>query len=227
MVAAMGTTDEPIDGRHARRQRNREAIVSAAFELILEGKSPPSAEDVAERAGVSVSSIFRNFDGLIDIQQQAHVLFRERYSHLLLATPPPGEDLDGRIDFLVRTRLDLYEQASPLMTLARRRAAESDRWRADIAASREALGGQLRSCFGPELGELSPADAADLVSILDSITSPEAFELLTTGHARSRRQMTRSWALALRAVLAGWSAPTSTKRSAVRRSAPTRPQEQP
>ena len=218
----MGTTPattEPTDGRHARRQRNREAIVSAAFELILEGKSPPSAEDVAERAGVSVSSIFRNFEGLVDIQQQAHELFRERYSHLLLATPPPGVNLDARIDFFVRTRLDLYEQASPLMTLARRRALESDRWRADIAASREALGRQLRSCFASEIDELTPANAADLVSVLDSITSPEAFELLTTGHSRSRQQMARSWTLALRAVLAGWS---STKRST-----PTRPQEQP
>ncbi len=219
----MGTTTEPMDGRHARRQRNREAIVSAAFELILEGKSPPSAEDVAERAGVSVSSIFRNFDGLVDIQQQAHELFRERYSHLLLATPPPDSDVDARIDFLLRTRLDLYEQASPLMTLARRRALGSDRWRADIAASREALGRQLRTCFAPELDELSPADAADLVSILDAMTSLEAFELLTAGHARTRRQMTRSLTLAIHAVLAGWPSPNSTSRNGT---PPTDPQEQ-
>jgi len=198
---------EQTDGRHARRARNRDAIVSAAFELILEGKGPPQAEDVAERAGVSVSSIFRNFDGLADIQQQAHELFRQRYSHLLLATPPSGADLEERIAFFVRTRLHLYEQASPLMAIARRRALESDGWRADIATTRTMLRDQLRTCFDTELDERTPADAADVLSILDALTSPEAYELLTTTHARTHRHLTRSWTLAIHAVLAGWPLP--------------------
>lgn len=202
-----GAASDQPDGRHARRERNRAAIVSAAFELILEGKGPPSAEDVAERAGVSVSSIFRNFEGLTDIQQQAHELFRQRYSGLLLAAPPPGADLEERIAFFVRTRLRLYEQASPLMAIARRRALESDAWRADIATTRAVLRDQLRTCFAIELDERTPADAADVLSILDALTSPEAFELVTTTHARTQRHLTRSWTLAIHAVLAGWPAP--------------------
>ena len=192
---------QPIDGRHARRQRSREAIVGAAFELILEGKGPPSAEDVAERAGVSVSSIFRNFDGLADIQQHAHQLFTERYSHLLLATPPPDGDLDSRIAFFVRTRLDLYEQAGPLMAMARRRAFEDDTWSELIASNRSALTRQLRVCFDREFADLTASDAADLVAVLDSITSPEAFDLMTTTHARTRRQTTRTWTTSLRALI--------------------------
>jgi AcrR family transcriptional regulator len=192
-----GEALEPTDGRHARRQRSREAIVSAAFELILEGKGPPSAEDVAERAGVSVSSIFRNFDGLADIQQQAHQLFAERYSHLLLATPPPHSDVDSRIAFFVHTRLDLYEQAGPLMALARMRALEDDTWREHIASSRAALTRQLRACFDPEIARLTPSDSADLVAVLDSITSPEAFELLTRAHTRTRKQISRAWTTTL------------------------------
>jgi TetR/AcrR family transcriptional regulator of autoinduction and epiphytic fitness len=193
--------NEPIDGRHARRQRSREAIVSAAFELILEGKGPPSAEDVAERAGVSVSSIFRNFEGLADIQQQAHQLFAERYSHLLLATPPPQSDLDTRIAFFVHTRLDLYEQAGPLMAMARMRAFEDDTWREHIASNRSALARQLRACFDPEIAELTPSDSADLVSVMDSITSPEAFELMTRAHARTRKQINRAWTTTLHTLI--------------------------
>jgi TetR/AcrR family transcriptional regulator of autoinduction and epiphytic fitness len=196
-----GETVEPTDGRHARRQRSREAIVSAAFELILDGKGPPSAEDVAERAGVSVSSIFRNFDGLADIQQQAHRLFAERYSHLLLATPASCSDLDSRITFFVRTRLDLYEQAGPLMAMARMRALEDDTWREHIASSRAALTRQLRACFDPELNELAPSDSADVVAVVDSITSPEAFELMTRAHARTRKQINRAWITTLHALI--------------------------
>ncbi|TFH15538.1 MAG: TetR/AcrR family transcriptional regulator [Acidimicrobiales bacterium] len=196
-----GPIDEPIDGRRARRQRSREAVVSAAFELILEGKGPPSAEEVAERAGVSVSSIFRNFDGLADIQQQALELFGERYSHLLLARPPSGSDLDSRIAFFVRTRLDLYEQANPLMVMARMRAFEDERWREHIASNRSMLTRQLRACFDPEIDGLTPAGAADLIAVLDSLTSPEAFELMTRAHARTHRQIARAWEASLLALI--------------------------
>ena len=54
------------DGRHARRARNRAAVIEAVYELVKSGKVPPSVDDVASEAGVSVSSIFRIFDGLPD-----------------------------------------------------------------------------------------------------------------------------------------------------------------
>jgi TetR/AcrR family transcriptional regulator, regulator of autoinduction and epiphytic fitness len=193
--------DEPIDGRRARRQRSREAVVSAAFELILEGKGPPSAEDVAERAGVSVSSIFRNFDGLADIQQQALELFNERYSHLLFASPPADADIVARTAHFVRNRLDLYEQAGPLMAVARARAFADDSWGNHLARSRLALAEQVRTSFGPEIDDLDPSDAADLVAVLDSLTSPEAFELMTRAHARSHQQIARAWEASLPALI--------------------------
>jgi TetR/AcrR family transcriptional regulator of autoinduction and epiphytic fitness len=194
--------NEPIDGRRARRQRSRAAIVDAAFALILEGKGPPSAEDVAERAGVSVSSIFRNFDGLADIQEQAFDQFRERFSHLLLATPSVGANLDERITFFVRNRLDLYEQAGPLMSMARARAFERDTFVEAVARNRSTLADQTRACFGSEIDGLTPSDAADPIAVLDSLTSPEAFELMTTAHARTRTQIARAWATSLHALIA-------------------------
>jgi AcrR family transcriptional regulator len=189
--------DEPIDGRRARRQRSREAVVSAAFELILEGKGPPSAEEVAERAGVSVSSIFRNFDGLADLQEQALDQFRERFSHLLNATPPAEAGLDDRVAFFVRNRLDLYEQAAPLMSMARARAFEHDTLVEAVARNRSALADQTRASFGHEIDGMTPSDAADLIAVLDSLTSPEAFELMARVHARTHQQVARAWKASL------------------------------
>ena len=54
----------PIDGRTARSQRTRSAIVAACIELVEEGDLRPTAPRVAERAGVSVRSVFQHFDDL-------------------------------------------------------------------------------------------------------------------------------------------------------------------
>ena len=193
--------DVPIDGRRARRDRNRQAVVDAAFALIVEGKGAPSAEAVAERAGVSASSIFRNFDGLADLQEQALDQFRERFSHLLQATPSADADLDDRVEFFVRNRIDLYEQAGPLMSMARARAFEHDTLVEAVARNRATLADQARTCFGSEVDGLTPSDAADLIAVLDSLTSPEAFELMTRAHARTHQQIARAWQAGLLALI--------------------------
>jgi AcrR family transcriptional regulator len=193
--------NQPIDGRNARRERGRRAVVEAAFALIVEGKGPPAVEDIAERAGVSVSSVFRNFDGLADLQQQALALFRERYAHLLTAAPPAGAALGDRAVFFVDHRLDLYEQAHALMGMARVRAFEHDSWSGPVAANRAALAHQTRACFDPEITDLAPADAADLVALLDSLTSPEAYEVMTRAHGRTRIQIARTWTAALQTLV--------------------------
>ncbi|CQD19015.1 hypothetical protein BN1232_04420 [Mycobacterium lentiflavum] len=202
------------DGRRARRERGRQAVVDAAFALILEGKIPPSAHDVAERAGVSVSSVFRNFDGLADLQVQALDRFRSRYSHLVAARPAPGADLDARIRFFVHHRVSLYEQAGPLLMLARIRALDYETMAAAVAYNRAALAAQTRECFQPETVGRTTTDASDLVSLLDALTSPEAFELLARTHGRSARQIARSWRSGLRVLISGWPPlPTSEERT--------------
>ncbi|MGB0112669.1 MAG: TetR/AcrR family transcriptional regulator [Ilumatobacteraceae bacterium] len=199
-----------FDGRRARRERSRQAVVDAAFSLILDGKGPPTADAVAERAGVSVSSIFRNFDGLADIQQQALGQFRERFAHLLTATPPDGSTLDQRIAFFVRIRLDLYEQAHPLMAIARMRVLDDDTWVEPINRNRSTLAEQTRISFRAEVDGRSPADAANLIALLDALTSPEVYDLMTKFHARSRRQLSDIWTSGLRSAIAPHTTPERT-----------------
>ena len=193
--------DAEPDGRRARRERGRQAVVDAAFALILEGHIPPSVNDVAARAGVSVSSVFRNFDGLADLQGQALDRFRSRYAHYVAARPEPGADLDSRIGFFVRRRVTLYEQAGPLLMLARARALDHHTMAAAVAFNRAALAAQTRECFGAEIAGRTAAGAADLVALLDTLTSPEAFDLMTRTHRRSPRQIGHSWRSALRELV--------------------------
>lgn len=179
-------------------------MVDAAFTLILEGKIPPSAQDVAERAGVSVSSVFRNFDGLADLQGQALDRFRSRYWHFMAARPAPDADLDSRIGFFVHQRVSLYEKAGPLLMLARARAQDHASMAEAVAQNRVALAAQVRECFQVEIDSRTTTAASDLVSLLDALTSPETFELMAKTHGRSARQIARSWRLGLQELITGW-----------------------
>lgn len=196
--------DQSDDGRRARRERGRRAVVDAAFSLILDGKAPFAVQDVAERAGVSVSSVFRNFDGLPDLQRQALAQFGARYSHFLVAAPPPGADLESRVEFFLRHRIGLYEQAGPLLMVARMQALDQETMVEAVAQNRCALAAQTRQCFQSEIAERTISQAAGLVSLLDSLTSPESFDLMTRTHGRSSRQIAQSWRAGLAALIAGW-----------------------
>jgi len=55
---------EKVDGRSLRGERNRQALLDAALELLEEGTIAPSAQEIAEKAGVGLRGIFRHFGGM-------------------------------------------------------------------------------------------------------------------------------------------------------------------
>lgn len=194
--------DAIADGRHARRQRNRLAVIEVVFELVQEGKGPPPVELVADRAGVSVSSIFRNFDGLADMQRQAIELGHQRFLTRTQVDPDQADaPLADRIRSHVRGRVELYEEAGALLQIGRARAIDHEPMVEGLALLRMHLADQTRQRFAVEVQALSPAAAADLVAIIDTITSPEAFELMAAAHARSSRQISRAWVASLTALV--------------------------
>jgi len=76
--------DVEVDGRTARRDRNREAVLDAVLELFSEGNLAPSPDDVAQRAGISLRSVYRyvaDSDGLIRDAIERHT---ERIAPLFL-----------------------------------------------------------------------------------------------------------------------------------------------
>ena len=201
-VSDVGETDAPIDGRRARRERGRASVIDAVFALAEEGKIPVTAELVAERSGVSVASIFRYFDGLDDLQYRAYERFRERYAPLVRAVE--GDSLEDRIEGFVERRLDLFEQAGALMALGRLRALEHQPLLEASTEIKAALAAQARRTFATETRGASPARTAELVAIIDAVTSPEAWDVLRRTHARSRTQITRTWRRGLAALIDDW-----------------------
>lgn len=204
MPPTASDSEPALDGRHARRQRSRLAVIDAMFELIHEGHVPPSGEQLAERSGISISSIFRMFDGLDDLRSQAFQQFQTRYAHLLEPDFDTNAALTERIAAFVRARTELYSAAGPLMEVANQRGSDRGPMAAHVAANRTTLAEQVRRCFAPELDGQTPTEAANLAAAIDASTSREAYQVMSTSHARTRRQIERTWRRSLATLIEAW-----------------------
>ncbi|MBG7605378.1 MAG: helix-turn-helix transcriptional regulator, partial [Actinobacteria bacterium] len=118
-------TKPVIDGRRARRERGRLAVTDAMIDLVFEGNIPPTSEQIAERAGVSVASIFRYFDTLDDLRRATTDVYFERFAHVF-EIPEIGKGvLATRIDTFVSSRVTMHEATEPMARLVRSRALDN------------------------------------------------------------------------------------------------------
>jgi TetR/AcrR family transcriptional regulator of autoinduction and epiphytic fitness len=110
----MGTVDpEVTDRRVLRGMRNREAVVEAVIALIEEGDLNPPAAAIAERAGVSLRSIYHHFTDLDDLSRAVADRMFSSVAELWTPNPTDGP-LDPRIKAFVRQRTTLVERSMPM-----------------------------------------------------------------------------------------------------------------
>jgi TetR/AcrR family transcriptional regulator of autoinduction and epiphytic fitness len=195
-------SEQTVDGRTARRERNREEVVEAALTLVDEGELDPSIEQLTKRSGLSARSIFRYFDGLDDLRR---AVIRRHFERIrpMLEVPSPGDGpLDERIRRFVEARIKVNDAISGPARTARLRAPYAPIIADDIREYRQVLEAQVRKHFGPELKARSRAEAEDLVALIDVIVSFDGWDLLVNEHSRSRSQVRRAWTYALTQLLA-------------------------
>jgi AcrR family transcriptional regulator len=167
-----------LDGRRARRGRNRETVVDALLELFTEGELSPSVAAVAERSGVSLRSVFRYFDDLDEMGRIAIERHTENVQHLF-ELPRIGEgSREDRIGALVSHRLRLYEAVAPIVRATILRAPFQPVIAENVARRRRYLRGQVEQQFAPELDRLATADRFAVAAAVDVLTSFETAELL-------------------------------------------------
>ncbi len=191
-----------VDGRRLRRERGRTAVIDAMFEIIRETGVPPTVDAIAERAGVSTSSVFRYFDSVEDLQQQTIDRYFERFAPLFLVPAAGQGPRSERIARFVDARLQLYEAIGPIGRLARIRAVDLPRFAEPLERMRALLVDQIGVHFAPEVADRSPAAGEDLVVLIDVLTSFEAWDLLHDSHHRTHRQVRRAWIDGLTAICA-------------------------
>ncbi len=109
------------DGRRLRSERSRKAIIDAALALMEEGTLVPTAQHIAERAGVGIRSFFRHFEDMESLSEAIDEQIREQYEALFLGGERGGS-LEERVEHAVERHADAYESVANvvLSTLAQR-----------------------------------------------------------------------------------------------------------
>jgi len=106
------TSPQRVDGRTARSERTRNAIVDAQQQLIREGDLRPTAERIAKQAGVSLRALWSHFADLeaLFAASGERVLREAAESHRPVSTKLP---LAERIDAYTKQRARMLEQLAP------------------------------------------------------------------------------------------------------------------
>jgi AcrR family transcriptional regulator len=105
------------DGRIVRGRNNRRRIVAAMLELVRAGRISPSAEEVAERAGVGLRTVFRHFDDMDSLYREMAEAMRNELQPIV-AAPFASRDWRGRLGEMVDRRARLFERAMPFKNAA-------------------------------------------------------------------------------------------------------------
>ncbi len=174
-------TPASTDGRTARADRTRAAIVEALLQLLDEGDLQPTASRIAERAGISLRLIYHHFGDLESLFRAAAAIEGERLA--AMAEPiDPALALDERIEALVAQRATMLEWISPVRRAALLQEPFSEELRAARDAFHEAGIAQVQQLFA---AELAARPAPDRDAVLHALAVPLLWgtwnDLRTTG----------------------------------------------
>ncbi|MCB1003010.1 MAG: TetR/AcrR family transcriptional regulator [Acidimicrobiales bacterium] len=196
-AATAAAAEEPaIDGRRARRDRNRDAVLDAVIELFTEGHVGLVAADVAERSGVSLRSVYRYFDDLDELARAAIARQTERFAPLA-EIPDLGEGpLDDRIERIVTSRVDIHDAVGPTRRAAIQRSATNPILAEQLERTRRLLAEQVAAQFAPELEARDRPARARLGAALELLLTFESVDQLRRvqglGAADTRRVLAES-----------------------------------
>lgn len=194
MIAAMtvsATSLDPMvvsgDGRTARSVRTRTAIADAMLALFEEDVLRPTAPMIAERAGVSLRSVFQHFADL----ESLYADVSERQITKLLGTArfiPRDSELDTRLRLFVAERARVHEAVAPV-----RRAALLVEPFSDVVATRlrwvrERGRIEVERVFDMELRERPRGERREIVEAITVAASWSAWESLRAHQQLSSAQ---------------------------------------
>lgn len=182
----------PEDGRRARRHRSRDLVVDALLDLLNEGVGRPTAQQVAERSGVSLRSIFRIFDDVETLHTAAAARQLERSRHLFVDVPAAGS-VSERVRSMAEINARLYESVAPVRRAALRAAPESRSLQDHLRRVRGWLRSEIERVFA---AELVPNGGGCTAAALETLMSFEAWDQLRTGQDLSVEEATATVQLA-------------------------------
>jgi TetR/AcrR family transcriptional regulator of autoinduction and epiphytic fitness len=176
MVAA-GAPARASDGRTARSARTRDAVVEAYLELVEDGDPRPTARSIAERAGVSLRSVYVRFEDRDDIAVAAAQRQWERI--VAIARPIPLDaPFATRVSQFIAQRTRVLEMVAPVRRAAEHEESLSHELPRLLDWARNLARDEIAAVFAPELALLSGAARTRRLDALDVVCSTNTWDAL-------------------------------------------------
>lgn len=155
------------DGRRQRSERSQTAIIEAALSLMDEGTLVPTAQQIADRAGVGIRSFFRHFADMDSLFLAADDMLLSSYEALFEV-----DDRTGALASRVARAVDLYGNAfdklRPIILCTQAQLWRSPKLQENYAWHQKRLRKELELWL-PEVAEL-PKDRREAVHAVASFS---------------------------------------------------------
>jgi TetR/AcrR family transcriptional regulator, regulator of autoinduction and epiphytic fitness len=165
----------------SRAARTRQAVVDALLALIGEGHLRPTAREVAERAEVSLRSVYVHFDDVEALFLAAAVRHFEQMQEIRGDLVVEGT-LAERLDAFVERRARSYDVDGNVRKAAQLQAPFSPAIRDVLGAAGKLGSSQIDEVFARELEKLAEDDAATARSAIRVASSGATWD-----HLRERQ----------------------------------------
>jgi AcrR family transcriptional regulator len=172
---------QPVDGRHARSERTRAAIADALLELLAEGRFRPTADEIADRAGVSRRSLFNHFADVDDLLETAAQRHLERIAPHIPPLPTEGSAAE-RVEAFTARITDFYERVAPTRRAAEAASHESRAIAGRIREAHRVMRASIEIVFAPELSAARPEERDVLTAALVASSSFTLWDELRVRH---------------------------------------------
>jgi AcrR family transcriptional regulator len=174
--------EQSIDGRSARRERNRREIVDALLDLIRSGVIDASAAEVATKAGLSERSLFRYFDDVNDLYSEVCAAQYARIERHARIDDFAHGSTTQKVSTFVDQRIALHKAIGRVGVAARAHAHRNPVIAKQLREARTLLRRQIAGHFDSELKSLPADQRRAAISMIDLTTSYESIEMLRTEH---------------------------------------------
>jgi AcrR family transcriptional regulator len=189
------------DGRRARGERTRLAVLDALLHLVEQGELRPTAQAVAEEAGVALRTVYHHFEDVEALRRMALDLQLRRHGELL-APVDPKADLGDRIHLVARQCRKLFEAVTPIRRAAMFDEQSSPDMAEGLRRARLVRRNFVTAAFATELAKRS-ADGRTLHDAIDAATSWESWYYTRSSLDRSAAAAEKILALTLHDLLTG------------------------
>lgn len=190
-----------IDGRRARRERNRNAVIDAVLEMFAEEMLVPTIENAAERSGLSLRSVYRYFPDPEALTRAAVERQLETVRPLARLHDIGQGPLEDRLHAFAAMRVLLYERVGPSYRATLHHEAGNARIRENLDTTRQQLSEQFERQFAPELDALPPAGRQMVLAAGDQLSQFESIDVLRRYRRLTGPETTEVIVRGLRAIL--------------------------